>query len=122
MQEDLHDDGQVQRPARRLQAGDGAVVVGSPDVDGMIEAPLDLVEEVGGVRHEIGGPAVGADEDAVAVVAELGGTEPDGAVLLEGDAGIPQPVEGFGQLAAVVERLFREPGVRNGPRNAPAWP
>ena len=57
------------------------MVVGAPDVDDLVEAPLELVQVVGDVGGEIGVEAVLALDDAVLLVAEGGGFEPLGAVL-----------------------------------------
>ena len=63
-----------------LQRGDVAVVVGAPDVDEQVEAAGELVAVVGDVGQQVGGLAVGLDEHAVLVVAEVGAAQPDGAV------------------------------------------
>ena len=52
-----------------LHAGDVAVVVGAPDVDGLVKAALrQLVVVVGDVGGKVGGDAVGADQDLVLVL------------------------------------------------------
>ena len=66
----------------RREPADVAVVVGAEQVDARVEAPLALVDVVGGVGREVGELAVGADEHPVLVVAEVGGAHPGGAVLL----------------------------------------
>ena len=54
------------RPERALQAGHMAVVVGAPDVDGLVKAAdLQLVAVVGDVGGEVGVEAVGAAEHVV---------------------------------------------------------
>ncbi len=69
------------------QAGHLAVVVGAEDVDDPVEAPdQELVAVVGQVAGQVGGVPVGLAEDPVAGVAQLGGPEPGGAVLLEDEA------------------------------------
>jgi hypothetical protein len=91
-----------------LQAGaharDGAVVVAALDVDGLVEAALELLDVVSHVRHEIGIGAVGLAHHAVLVVAVIGGLQPQGAVLLVGDAGVDQRLHGGFDLAVAVER------------------
>ena len=59
---------------------DVTVVVGAPDVDDVIDA-LELIPVIGDVGGEVGVLAVGLDQDAVLVVAQIGGAEPQGAVL-----------------------------------------
>ena len=59
---------------------DVAVVVSAPDVDDVVDA-LELVPVIGNVGGEVGVLAVGLDQDAVLVVAQIGGAEPQGAVL-----------------------------------------
>ena len=56
------------------------MVVSAPDVDDVVDA-LELVPVIGDVGSEVGVLAVGLDQDAVLVVAQIGGTEPQGAVL-----------------------------------------
>ena len=73
-----------------LQARDVAVVVGAPDVDEQLEAAGELVAVVGDVGEQVGGLAVGLHEDPVLVVAEVGGAQPDGAVLLEDDPAVAE--------------------------------
>ena len=58
-----------------------AVVVGAEHVDQPAEAALQLVPVVGDVGGEVGRLAVGADQDPVLVVAEVGGAQPEGAVV-----------------------------------------
>ena len=56
------------------------MVVGAPNVDDVVDA-LELVPVIGNVGGEVGVLAVGLDQDAVLVVAQVGGAEPQGAVL-----------------------------------------
>ncbi len=96
---------------RPLHARDVAVVVGAPDVDHAREAALVLVEVVGDVRGEIGVEAVLPLHDPVLLVAELGGTEPLGAVLQVDVAVLLQESDGLLHQPRVEERLLREPGI-----------
>ena len=66
--------------ADAADAVDIAVVVGAPDVDDVIDA-LELIPVIGNVGGEVGVLAVGLDQDAVLVIAQVGGAEPQGAVL-----------------------------------------
>ena len=65
------------------------VMVRAPDVDEVLPAALDLVEVVGEVVEQVGGVAVRLHQHPVALVAELLGPQPGGAVLLVGDARRP---------------------------------
>ena len=71
--------------AERLDRGphprDVAVMVGAEHVDQPVEAALELVPVVGDVGGEVGRLAVGADQDPVLVVAELGGAQPERALV-----------------------------------------
>ena len=86
-----------------LEAGDVTLVVGAPDVDdGIVGAAEELVVVVGDVGGEVGGGAAGADDDVVAFVAEGGGGEPEGAVAAGEVAFIFEEIEGFAVFAAFV--------------------
>src|SRR3546814_5139683 len=61
-----------------LQAGDGAGVIGAPDVDELLVAAGELVAVVRDVGQQVGGLAVALHEDAVLVVTEVGGAQPGG--------------------------------------------
>ena len=56
------------------------MVVGAPDVDDVVDA-LELIPVIGDVGGKVGVLAVGLDQHAVLVVAQIGGTEPQSAVL-----------------------------------------
>ncbi len=71
-------------------ARDGAVVVGTLDVDHLGIAALPFGHVVGDVGHEIGVRAVGFTHHAILVVAVVGGAQPQRAVLLVGTAGRDQ--------------------------------
>ena len=88
-----------------LQAGDVAVVVGAPDVDEQLEAAGELVAVVGDVGQQVGGLAVGLHEDAVLVVAEVGGAQPDGAVLLEHHPAVAEVLRGWRRSRPTSARL-----------------
>ena len=89
-----------------LQARDVAVVVGAPDVDEQLVAAGELVAVVGDVREQVGGLAVGLHEDAVLVVAEVGGAQPHGAVLLEDHAVVAQVLRAWRRSRRDSARLF----------------
>ena len=95
----------------RREPADVAVVVGPEQVDAGVEAPLALVDVVGGVGREVGELAVGADDHAVLVVAEVGGAHPGGTVLLEDVAELLQPGEPVLEGVALVQRVLGEPDV-----------
>ena len=75
----------------------------APDVDQSGEATLELVEQIGDVRGEVRGLAVGADEHPVLVIAKGRGAEPGRTLVLVDVAGGPQLLDGRGHLARVVE-------------------
>ena len=56
------------------------MVVGAPDVDDVVDA-LELIPVIGNVGGEVGVLAIGLDQNAVLVIAQVGGAEPQGAVL-----------------------------------------
>ncbi len=88
-----------------LEARDVAVVVGPEHVDAQVEAARALVLEVGDVAGDVGGVAVGLDDDAVLVVAVVGALEPPGAVV---EVQIARRLEG---LDGLVDRSALEEGV-----------
>ena len=65
-----------------------------------------LVEVVGDVGGDVGGLAVALDDDAVLVVAEVGGAQPDCAVLLVDAAGLAKLGDGLVDPAGGVHRVF----------------
>ena len=79
-QQNLELAGIAKSVADAADALDVAVVVGAPDVDDVVDA-LELIPVIGNVGGEVGVLAVGLDQDAVLVVAQVGGTEPQSAVL-----------------------------------------
>ncbi len=95
------------------------MVVGAPQIDEVVEAAHHLVVVVGHVAHEVGGLAVALDEHAVLVVAQIGGAEPQGAVLLVEVALLAHGVQraGHGALAVLVlhvQGALGEPFVEGG--------
>jgi hypothetical protein len=90
-----------------LEAVDVAVVVRPEQVDLLVEAAVLLGQVVGGVRGEVGRDAVGADQNAVLVVTERRGAQPDRAVAVEDVALLAQPLDGLLDGAAVVQRTSR---------------
>jgi hypothetical protein len=95
----------------RLEPADVAVVVGAEHVDARRETAVALVEVVRAVCGEVGAFSVGADDDPVLVIAEVGGPQPDRPVLLEDVALLGEPVGDALDRAGVVERLLGEPDV-----------
>jgi hypothetical protein len=69
------------------------MVVGTPDVDEVVEAAAELLGHVADVRGEVGRLAVRADDHAILVVTEGGRTEPQRAVLLVDVAMLAQPID-----------------------------
>ena len=94
-----------------LEPGHVAVVVGAPDVDEAVEAPLELVAVVGDVAQQVGGVAARLDQDLVLGQAEGGGPQPDGAVGLVGVAAGHQVGQGGLDRPRRHHRALAEPGV-----------
>ena len=94
-------------------------MVGTPQIDQVVEAAHHLVVVVGHVAHEIGGLAVALDEHAVLVVAQIGRAEPQGTVLFVKVALLAHGVQGAGHgalavLVLNVQRALGEPLVEGG--------
>ncbi len=87
------------------------MVIGADRIDQPLSPALELVEVVGDVGGEVGGLAVGADQDPILVVAEGRGPQPHGALAVVHVAAGPQSLDGALHLARIVERPLREPGV-----------
>ena len=87
------------------------VVVGAPDVDEVLPARARPCR--GGTRGRCGGRwcCRRLHEHPVALVAEVLGAQPVGAVLLVGEPVGAQVLEHRGDLAALVQRALGEPGV-----------
>src|SRR5690554_2038842 len=88
--------------------GDRGVVVRALFVDHGGKTALPLVQVVGHIRQEVGIAAVLFAHYAVFVVAELGGFQPHGAVLLVGVAVGFQALNGGFYLAIFVQGRFQE--------------
>ena len=73
-----------------------------------LEPALALVEVVGEVAREVGRLAVAADDDAVAVVAEVGGAQPDRAVGLVDVPELAQALDGVLDGARLVQVVLVE--------------
>ena len=73
---------------------------------------LQFVVVVGDVLAEIGRPAVGADDDAVFVVAVVGRAHPERAVFFVDEALGPQARDAGGDGAAFVQFAFALPADR----------
>ena len=82
------------------------MVVGAPDVDDPVEAAFELVQMVGDVGREIGVQAVVALYDAILLVAEFRGLEPQRAVLfVEVSRGV-QPFDAAFDESCVEQGFF----------------
>ena len=90
---------------------DVAVVVGAEHVDQPLVPALDLVEVVGDVGGEVGRLAVGADQDPVLVVAELGRPQPHRALALVDVTVAAQRLERVLDPARLAQRPLGGPGV-----------
>ncbi len=94
-----------------LQSSDVTVVIRTPDVDQQVVAAGELVAVIGDVGQQVRGLAVGLDEHAVLVVAEVGGAQPDRTVGVVHLAAGAQVVERRLDGVAVDQRLLAEPDV-----------
>ena len=95
------------------------VVIGSPNVDQVGKAPLDLVVVVRHVGEEVRELAVFLDKDAILLVTESGRLEPGRAIFLEDIALRVHRLEGavdsgLPVLIGNVKRTLGEPGVKRG--------
>ena len=93
------------------------MVICSPDVNQVGEAPLDLVVVVRHVGEEVRELAVFLDKDAILLVTESGRLEPGRAIFLEDIALRVHRLEGavdsgLPVLIGNVKRALREPGVK----------
>ena len=88
-----------------------SMVVGTPDVDEVIETALELVGVIRQVVEEVGGCAVTLDEHPVALIAEVLASEPRRPVAFVRQAGDGEPFENGRDLSAIVEGAFGEPRV-----------
>src|SRR5699024_669878 len=88
-----------------LQAGDVAVVIRTQHVNAQVVAAVDLIRDVGNVAGDVGGVAVGLDDDAVLVVAEVAGAQPPGPV------GFVEVAVGLQLFDGLVHRAGFEEGV-----------
>ena len=95
----------------RLERLHLTVVIGAPDVDQVLPTAFELAAVVGEVGQKVGGVAVGLHEHAVALVAEVGGPQPRGAVLLVHEPALAEIGEHGRDRAALVQRALREPRV-----------
>ncbi|OIQ71401.1 hypothetical protein GALL_469800 [mine drainage metagenome] len=93
-----------------LQTGtyprDGAMVIRTLDVDRAMKAALPLGDVIGHVGQEIGVAAVGLAHHPVFVVAEVGGAQPERAVLLIRVAGCDEALDGVRDLAFGIQAGF----------------
>ena len=95
----------------RPQPVDVAVVVGAEQVDAQVEAARALVDVVGGVGGEVGVVAVGLDEDAVLVVAEVRRAQPHGPVELVDVTLLDELLQAALDRTGLVERPLGVPDV-----------
>ena len=111
----------AERLDRGPDPGHVAVVVGAEDVDQAVEAALQLVPVVGDVRRQVGRLAVGADQDPVLVVAEVGGAQPERVLVAVGVAALLE----FGQRRPRPRPwrrgCARRTSCRSGRRSAPGF-
>src|SRR5687768_84647 len=87
------------------------MVVGTPDVDDVIEAAAELLGHVADVSGEVGRLAVRSDDHPVLVVAEGRRPEPDRTVLLEDVAVLAKALDRASDPTLVVQRRLRLPDI-----------
>ena len=86
-------------------------MVGAPQVDHPVEAPLEFVLVVGDIRGKVGGYPVVPDHHPVFIISESRGSEPLGSVFLIHIAFFLELVHHLVDLVRIVETLFAEPHV-----------
>jgi len=91
-----------------LQPRDVAVMVGPPDIDDRVEAPVELVLVIGDVRREIGGRPRVPDDDTVLLVAEGRRAEPERAAFPVHMALFPQMLEELHDAVVLVQPPLAE--------------
>ncbi len=105
----------LDRAAERSQAGaqpgDIAVMIGAPDVQQMIEAALQFVEDIGNVRRKIRLDAVLADHHAILLVAVVGTLEPQRAVLEVGVSALFQGIDRALHRTVVAQGALGKPAI-----------
>ena len=85
------------------------MVVGTPDIDHRFETATEFFQMVSNVRRKIGGVTVGANQDTVLIITKIGGSEPCGTVLLEGQALFCKQLETGRDFITVKQTLLTEP-------------
>ena len=96
--------GIAQRLHRGAHAGDIAVMIGAPHVDGGAEAALVLVAMIRDVGEKVRVRAVALHQHAILVVPELGSAQPARAVLLVQHAAALELGEGLVDEPLLVQR------------------
>src|SRR6185437_12693632 len=96
--------------AERLQScadtRERAVMIRALNVDGSLESASPLIEMIGHIRNEIRVAAVRLADHPILVVAEVGRTEPQGAIALVRLTARNQPLDGSIEAAVRVELRF----------------
>jgi len=88
-------------------------MVRSPDVNDVVETPLEeLVEAIGSIAGKVSRSTRLADEDAVFVVAVVTAAQPYGPVALVSSTSPQQLLDNSGDGPAVVKTLLAEPNVK----------
>ena len=93
----------------RPHSGHVTVMIRAPDVHDPVEAAAVLVVMIGDIGGEVGERTVRLFQDAVLVVTEIRGAEPQRAVLFKGQARFPQPPECFLHRPAFDQRTLGKP-------------
>jgi hypothetical protein len=87
------------------------VVVCAPDVDEVLPTASELVAVISEVVGKVRRAALGPDEHAVALVAELARSQPGRAVLVVRVPALAEESQHLGHVTPVVQRALGEPGV-----------
>ena len=70
-------------------------MIGTPDIDHLVETAIEFVHVVGNIRGKIGGQPVIPLDHPVLFIAEIGGAKPQGAMRLIYVALVHQRLQGF---------------------------
>ena len=94
-----------------LHSGNVSVMVGAPDIDAPVKAPLEFISVIGNIRGEIGGIAVLPDQNLILFRAKVGSLIPEGPVQFIGHALFRQDFQGILNFTVIMEHAFMEPGI-----------
>ena len=98
-------------------------MIGTPQVDQVVEPTLHLIVVVGHIGHEVRVFAVFLEQNTVLIIAEIGGTEPGGAILVVQVTLLAHDLKraGDGRRAVFVDLVkaaLAKPGIERGTKIA----